>query len=121
MSNRPKLGKETKEAKAKREALAEGVAVMYDGKKYQVTMGDLSSLDIAKLRRETGYSWRGLMMAAQADPDIDVIACIVWLARRIAGEPLLGYEEIASEIGYDSDIDVVLPEDDDSEDVDPEA
>jgi hypothetical protein len=72
---------------------------------------------VANLRRETGFSFRGLMQAAAKDPDVDIIAALVWLARRIDGERLLSYEDVASEIGYDVDVELVEAEADD----DPEA
>lgn len=104
---------------ARKAELDAGIAVMLDGVRYAVRMGDLTSIDAAHLRRETGFSFRGLMMAAAKDPDIDVIAAIVWLARRIDGEALLSYEDVAGEIGYDADVD--LADLDDGEAEPPEA
>lgn len=107
-SKRPALQRrQTRASEAARKAeLDAGIAVLVDGERYEVRMGDLSSLDAAALRRATGFSFRGLMTAAATDPDIDVIAGIVWLSRRINGEPLLDYTEVASAIGYDVEIDL---------------
>ena len=95
--------------KARKEELDLGIAVTVDDRQYTVRAGDLSSLDAMHLRRETGFSFRGLMMAATRDPDIDIIAAIVWLSRRIDGELLLSYEDVAGEITYDSEFDIVNP------------
>lgn len=83
------------------------LTVTVDGTAYTVRAGELNSRDITNLRRETGFSFRGLMDAAAKDPDIDIVAAIVWLARRKAGELLLSFEMVASEIGYDSEIELV--------------
>jgi len=113
-TKRPALTKRTTRAseQARKAELDAGIAVMVDGVRHQVRMGDLSSMDAAHLRRETGFSFRGLMMAAAKDPDIDIIAAIVWLSRRLDGEALLDFETVAREIGYDADVDLAEPEDD---------
>jgi len=114
-TKRPTLTKRTTRAseQARKAELDAGIAVMVDGVRYQVRMGDLSSMDAANLRRETGFSFRGLMTAAAKDPDIDIVAAIVWLARRLDGEALLDFETVAREIGYDADVDLADTEDDD--------
>lgn len=120
-TQRPTLTK--KPTRASRQAaddqLDEGVTIVVDGTRYTVRQGDLSALDSMALRRECGYSFVGLMRALYVDPDIDLIAAIVWLSRRIDGEVALPYAAVASELGYDSEIDVVEPEEGDGPD--PEA
>lgn len=116
MSNsRPPLQrKQTRSSESARKAeLDVGLTITVDKESYTVRQGDLTSMDIANLRRETGYSFRGLMMAASRDPDIDIIAALVWLARRIRGEQLLSYEDVANEIGYDVDVELREPEEGD--------
>ena len=118
MSNtkRPTLQKRTTRATetARKAELDAGIAVMVDGTRYAVRMGDLTSMDAANLRRATGFSFRGLMMAASKDPDIDIVAAIVWLSRRIDGELMLDYETVAQEIGYDAEVDLADVGDDDT-------
>lgn len=108
MSNRPTTTrKRTTKTEANRDAaLNEGIAVTVDGKLYTVRMGDLSSIDTMALRRATGFSFMGLMRAAQSDPDIDIVAALVWLSRRVDGEKMLDYETVAADIGYEADIDL---------------
>jgi hypothetical protein len=122
MSNakRPTLERKvTRASESKRkDELNLGLSISVDGTVYTVRQGDLTSLDTMALRRETGYSFMGLLKAFQADPDIDLIAALVWLARRIDGEQMLAYADVASEIGYDVDIDVVGEA---GEESDPEA
>lgn len=113
MSNaRPSLAKRQTRAsaKARQDEMDLGLSVQVDGTTYTVRQGDMTSIDVMHLRRETGYSFRGLMVAAARDPDIDVIAALVWLARRQAGELLLGFEDVALEIGYDVDVELVEAE-----------
>ena len=111
MSNtqRPALQrKHTRTTETKRnDELDQGLTVSVDGKQYSVRAGDLTSMDTMALRRETGFSFIGLMRAVQTDPDIDLIAALVWLSRRIDGERMLSYESVASEIDYDVEVDVI--------------
>ena len=83
------------------------LAITVDGVTYAIREGDLSASDVSALRREIGMSFRAVLKAATTDPDIDVIAAIVWLARRAEGENLLSFSEVADEIGYDVDVQVV--------------
>lgn len=121
MSNRPSLARKQtpRSEKQRKDALNEGLSVNVDGTVYTVRLGDLKGSDTAALRRSTGYSWMGLMRAAQLDPDLDVIAALVWMSRRLAGERLLEFDEVADELGYDSDVDIVS--DEPGEEADPEA
>ena len=90
------------------------MSVTLDGQTFTVQMGELTSLDTMALRRATGYSFIGLMRAAQKDADIDLIAALVWLARRTHGEPVLDYEDVAGEIDYASDFDIDVADGDDA-------
>ena len=122
MSNakRPALDrKHTRKTEEKRnEALDLGLTIKVDGAEYTVRQGDLTSLDTMALRRETGFSFRALLSAFESDPDVDLVAALVWLSRRIDGERMLSFADVASEIGYDVEIDLV---DAGEEDSDPEA
>lgn len=93
--------------KKRKEALDRGLSVKLNGQAYTVREGDLTSMDTMALRRETGLSFVALMQAFFTSPDIDLVAALVWLARRQAGETHLPFEVVASEIDYDSDVDVV--------------
>ena len=84
-----------------------GVSIKVDGEVYTVREGDMTSLDTMALRRETGMSFVGLMQAFMSSPDIDLVAGLVWLSRRIEGEQMLSFAEVATQIGYDVDIEVV--------------
>lgn len=98
----------TKAMLAERDAaLEEGISLSVDGTVHTVRMGDLSAMDTLALRKEVGMSFMGLMDAFRKDPDIDLIAALVWLSRRAAGEASLSYEAVASELGYDLDVEMV--------------
>lgn len=101
----------------KKKALDQGIKVTWNGVDYAVCLGDLSSLDTQALRREVGLSFLGIIKALNADPDIDLIAAIIWLRRRINGEVTLSYNEVAGQIDYNTDIDIAEHE----ADPDPEA
>ena len=100
--------KQTRSSETKRKAEQEvGISILVDGTDYTVRHGDLTSLDTMALRRETGMTFIGLMQAFETQPDIDLIAALVWLARRVDGERMLAFADVAREIGYDVDIEVV--------------
>ena len=63
-------------------------------------------------------SFMGLLQSFETQPDIDLIAALVWLSRRIDGERMLAFADVAREIGYDVDIEVVGEAEEES---DPEA
>lgn len=107
-------------AKKREDVAGEGLAFVLGGRKYTVSAGEVCAADVIALRRATGYSFAGLLRAAQEDPDIDVFAAVVWLARRAEGERTLTFDEVAQEITYD-DINVEDDETEDPEDVSPEA
>lgn len=112
MSNRPNLQrKHTRSTEAKRDSEMDvGVTIIVDGVDYTVRQGDLTSLDTMALRRETGFSFRSLLASLQQDPDVDLIAALMWLSRRTDGEQLLSYADVARDVGYDIDVDVREPE-----------
>lgn len=83
-----------------------GMQIDLNGKTYIVRESDLSSRDIAALRRETGFAgWVGLTQEAARGFDLDVLAALVWLARRVEGQ-IMPYETVLDEIGYDSELEV---------------
>ena len=84
-----------------------GLSIQVDGEVYTVREGDLTSHDIMALRRETGQSFVGLMQAFMSSPDIDLVAALVWLSRRIGGEQMLSYMQVAIDIGYDVDVEIL--------------
>jgi hypothetical protein len=94
------------------------ITVSVDGVKYSLFPQELSARDTTDVRRATGMSFRFLMEAAGKDPDLDVVAAVVWLARRQAGESVT-FDEVANAIGYDANIenvtDPVEPEPDSPE------
>ena len=83
------------------------IQVKVAGTIYSLQANDVRPLDVAALRRATGFSFMGLMKAAETDPDIDVVAAIVWLSRRTNGERTLAYETVAGEFDYDTEIEQV--------------
>jgi len=98
-------------------ANGKGIRVTLDGKTYEVWEGDLSAVDISQLRRQAGYSFLGLLNAATTDMDLDVVAALVWLARRVEGQTNLPFEVVAREVTYDSDLsaEAIEPEAPDAE------
>lgn len=83
---------------------APDIVVKVDGTDYAVRADEISAVDASLLRRQTGMSVRAVMQAADDDPDIDIVAALVWLARRQAGETGVRFEDVAAEITYGSDV-----------------
>lgn len=90
----------------RQEAEKAHITVLVDGETYTLHPGELSALDSAALRRETGMSVRLLLEAAGKDPDLDVVAAIVWLARRQRGDSV-SFDEVAAAIGYDTKVEAL--------------
>lgn len=83
-----------------------GMQIEVDGRTYVVRESDLTPRDVAALRRETGFAgWIGLAAEAQRGFDLDVLAALVWLARRVKGE-FVPYETVLDEMSYESDLEV---------------
>lgn len=102
-ANRPSTArKHTRTTEQNRsDALDQGAKITVDGEEYVVRAGDLSALDSRALRKEVGVSFIQLIDELTTNADIDSIAAIMWLARRIKGEATLRYETVAAEVGYD--------------------
>lgn len=79
------------------------LAITVDGTTYTVRMADLSAIDAKEFRAAVGVSLAQAMH--EGSTDLDVIAGLVWLARR-KRERGLAYVKVAKDINYDSDIDV---------------
>lgn len=96
-----------------------GVRVTIEGEDYVVRVGDVSAKLAGELRKNAGYSFFRLQEYLADDPDLDVLAAFVWLARRVRGEDVkfgdvaLSYAQIAAD-GFDIDY-ASAPEDEDPE------
>lgn len=99
---RPPLARQhTRKTEAKRtDALDQGVSIELDGEVYEVRAGDLTAVHSRMLRRECGVSFVQLMDELTTACDIDSIAVVIWLARRLRGEELVSYEDVANGIDY---------------------
>jgi hypothetical protein len=94
-------------AGAKAKDTSPGMQIEFDGQTYVVRQSDMTGQDTRALRQEVGLSFAGLLKQMQTDPDIDLIAAFIWLARRIKGDTVT-YDSILDSIGYESEIDVKL-------------
>lgn len=89
MSNtRPSLARKvTPGSEKNRQAhLDQGVRVVVDGDPFAVRLGDVTPQLARELRRTWGGSFNKLINELNDDPDIDSLAALIWLARRVAGE-----------------------------------
>lgn len=80
------------------------ISVIVNGQTFVLDVENCTAIDASDVRRRLGLSLRGLMAAAEEDPDIDIVACLVWLARRQAGEESLTFDEVASGIDYSAEV-----------------
>lgn len=99
----------------KAEAERQVYKITIDGTAHYLRLGEVSAIETGELRRATGFGLRHLGYALLADPDIDVVAGVVWLARRQAGERSLPYETVAGSITYDTTIDIDVVDNDQAE------
>jgi hypothetical protein len=80
--------------------------VTVDGTTHHLRLGEVTAAETGELRRLTGFGLRHLGYVILSDPDIDIIAAVVWLARRQVGERSLGLDQVARTITYDSEVEV---------------
>lgn len=108
---RPSLNrKHTRASDTNREeALDAGVQLTIDGIEYVARVGDVTSEIARELRAATGMGFLKLIDLVTEDPDIDIIAALVWIARRIKGERI-AYVDVsvtyAQMLSDDFDVDV---------------
>jgi hypothetical protein len=76
------------------------ISITLDDEVYTLAAKDMTALDVRELRQQTGYSYNSLSAAARADMDIDLLAAVVWMSRRIAGERDLDFSTVAAGINY---------------------
>lgn len=81
------------------------VRVSCDGTTYDIDFTDLTAIDAKDFRREVGIPLMSVL-SNQEQPDLDVIAGLIWLARR-KGEPTLTFTEVATAINWSSDVDLL--------------
>lgn len=91
------------QARAKQRDLTElgsFISVEVDGQKYLLAARDMTALDVRAMRQQVGYSFNTLIAHARGDMDVDVLAAVVWMCRRINGEPDLTYAEVAGQMSF---------------------
>lgn len=93
-------------AAARAAAANTSMRITIDGVAYVFRPGDVTGLMTGELRKQSGMSMQAVMKAATDDPDLDVIAAIVWVARQQAGEAAVTYAEVAGGMSYLSAIEV---------------
>lgn len=75
---------------------APAMSLTVDGEEYIIRFEDFTALDSREFRREMGMS---LAQAFTTDPDLDMVAGLLWLHRRKT-EPKLKYEDVAKKLTY---------------------
>ena len=94
--------KTTRKVTEKRDSmLDEGLRLTIEGEDYTIRAGDLNALDARELRKQVGMTFVELIQGFGTHPDIDLVAAVVWLARRIKGDRTLTYDAVAEAMGYD--------------------
>ena len=122
-ASRPSLNRKVTRTSraARKKALNEKVSIRVDGTVYTLRIGDMTALDDHALRTQYGMPFEAMAHAmATGDRSLDLMAAVIWMARRTNGEDLLTYAEVASEIGFDVDISDVS-DDEADEEAPPEA
>lgn len=123
-SERPALARvHTRTSEDKRKAaLNRGVRFNVDGRLYEVRIGDLSALDSLAFRKEVGIPFsQALALSDEDEFDVDLLAGLMWMARRVAGERDLTFVEVASEVGYEQMFGITAAEPQGGDEDHPEA
>lgn len=75
------------------------------GQQYELKSGRVTALDAQDFRKAVGVPLSAVL-AGDQEVDLDVVAGIVWMARRQRGERGLQYKEVASRLTYDTDFEI---------------
>jgi hypothetical protein len=75
-----------------------GIRVTMDNTVYTLHFGEISGADALALRRQAGMSLQEFWQACGDSPDFDLVAIVIWLARRINGERSLPLDAVARRI-----------------------
>lgn len=97
------------------------VSVVIDGETYSARFADVDPLTAAECRKVLGFSVRQLFQYCAEDPDLDVVAGLIWIARRQRGEKKVTYAECSEGLSWLSDFDVVPISDEDEDPDSPKA
>lgn len=81
------------------------VTLSLDGVQHVLYPNLLTAQDLGAVRGQVGMSLRKLIECAQDDPDLDIIAALIWVARCQGGESVT-FDEVAAGITYQSKLDV---------------
>jgi hypothetical protein len=81
------------------------IVIDVDGASHTLFPNLLTGQDTRAVREQTGMSLRRLIECAQDDPDIDVLAALVWIARCQAGETV-DVDHVAAQINYQTKFDI---------------
>lgn len=82
----------------------DGMAVVVNGERYPLRLDALSPDEVRECRRVTGMSPQGIVRALQSDPDIDLVANLMWLSLRQRGERVT-LAEVQDGVDYSADLD----------------
>lgn len=94
--------------------------VEHDGRKIPVRLEDCNAIEARDVRKATGVSLQQIMAVARdGSVDLEVVATLVWLARRHDGEKSLSWEDVAESISISNPAKVGV--DDVEADPDPET
>lgn len=92
--------KHTRKSEDNRQAaLDAGMRITIGGDVYEVRLGDVTPGIAREVRREFGMGPQRFMATMAADPDVDLLAGFMWLARRIRGE-YVDLETVMEDVGY---------------------
>lgn len=97
-----------------------GVKIRVGDEWYFFDRSRCSGEDILTLRKKTGFSVQRVMDLFQEDPDNDLIAIVVWLARRQGGERTLQLDDVLRSITYATELDITTGTEDANESLDPD-
>lgn len=108
MSNtqRPSLQKKhtRKTEEARQAGLDAGLRIVIGDEPYEVRLGDISPSLARDVRREFQMGPQKFLATMAADPDVDLLAGFMWIARRIRGE-YVDLETVMDSVGYQTLLD----------------
>ena len=106
----PSKAAQQRQVEKDRQDLGPFISVTVEGTDYLLASRDMTGLDVRAMRDQCGHGFATLLSLALTDMDVDILAEVVWMARRINGEPQLTYDEVAGAMKRQTDWEFKTPD-----------
>lgn len=98
------MSDDTVQDAAESAGMNQGIRITFAGRTATLWPNRLGANDAQMVRKQVGMSLRELLdtLGDSEAIDIDIVAALIWLARRQSGEPRLRFDHVAPTVSYGS-------------------